>query len=50
MNELIETLKSNDIEILDAPNEIPGSEQWIYFTDPDNNVLEYIYWMDKSKK
>lgn len=49
MEQVIETLHTNNVEILDGPNEIPGSEQWIYFMDPDMNVLEYIVWLDKSK-
>ena len=49
MDEVISMLKKNDIRILDGPNEIPGSERWIYFTDPDGNVLEYIVWLDKNK-
>lgn len=49
MDEVIHTLKANDIAILDGPNEIPGSEKWIYFVDPDLNVLEFIVWLDKKK-
>lgn len=49
MDEVIRTLKANDIAILDGPNEIPGSEKWIYFVDPDLNVLEFIVWLDKKK-
>ena len=41
--------EKNNIEILDGPNEIPGSERWIYFMDSDLNVLEYIMWLDKEK-
>ena len=33
----------------DGPNEIPGSERWLYFMDPDYNVLEYIVWLDRDK-
>lgn len=50
MDEVIETLKKNNIEILDGPNEIPGSEKWLYFMDLDLNVLEFIMWIDKNKK
>ena len=50
MDKVISMLKKNQIEILDGPNEIPGSERWIYFLDPDFNVLEYIVWLDKRKK
>lgn len=49
MESVIQTLQENDIEILDGPNEIPDSEQWMYFMDPDMNVLEYIVWLDKEK-
>lgn len=50
MEKVIAMLKENDIPILNGPNEIPGSEMWIYFTDPDLNVLEYIVWLDKNKQ
>lgn len=49
MDAVIRTLNENGIELLDGPNEIPGSERWLYFLDPDLNVLEYILWIDKSK-
>ena len=44
MDTVIAMLKANDIPLLDGPNEIPGSEKWFYFTDPDGNVLEFIHW------
>lgn len=47
MDGVISMLKENGIELLDGPNEIPGSEMWLYFTDPDYNVLEYIIWFGK---
>ena len=47
MDAIIRMLKQNGIQILDGPREIPGSEQWLYFMDPDLNVLEYIYWVQK---
>lgn len=49
MDAVIEMLKKHGIQILDGPNEIPGSERWIYFMDPDYNVLEYIVWLKKEK-
>lgn len=49
MDGTIRTLKDNGITIIDGPNEIPGKEQWIYFLDPDMNVLEYIIWLDKNR-
>ncbi len=49
MDEVIEMLEKHQIQILDGPNEIPGSERWLYFADPDWNVLEYIVWLNKGK-
>lgn len=49
MDSVIAALQKNHIEILDGPNEIPGSERWLYFLDPDFNVLEYIMWLDQDK-
>lgn len=49
MDQIIRILQENNIEILDGPNEIPGSERWIYFMDPDLNVLEYIVWLNREK-
>lgn len=49
MDGVIQTLQENSIQILDGPNEIPGSERWLYFLDPDLNALEYITWLDKDK-
>lgn len=50
MKQITRLLQENNIPVLDGPNEIPGSEQWIYFTDPDLNVLEYIVWLNKDKQ
>ena len=49
MDEVIDRLKKHGIQILEGPNEIAGSEQWIYFADPDWNVLEYIVWLYRDK-
>lgn len=50
MDQVIHMLEENGIEIINGPNEIPGSERWLYFLDSDMNVLEYIIWLDKDKK
>ena len=31
-------------EIIRGPLEIENEETWVYFSDPDGNVLEYIEW------
>lgn len=47
MDAVLAMLKENGIPLLDGPNEIPGSEKWLYFTDPDYNVMEFIIWYKK---
>ena len=44
MDKTIRELRAKKIEIIRGPLEIAGEETWVYFADPDNNVLEYIQW------
>ena len=37
-------LQQAGVAILRGPLKIEGEETWVYFTDPDNNVLEFIQW------
>lgn len=48
MKQSIEKLKKNNICIIRGPLEIKDEETWVYFSDPDNNVLEYIRWYRKK--
>jgi len=48
MKQSIEKLKKNNIYIIQGPLEIKDEETWVYFSDPDNNVLEYIKWYRKK--
>ena len=45
MQRTLSELQARGIPILRGPLEVPGEETWVYFTDPDNNVLEYIQWL-----
>ena len=44
MDKTIMELRAKNIEIIRGPLEISGEEIWVYFADPDGNVLEYIQW------
>ena len=44
MEKTIKELRAKNIEIIRGPLEIAGEETWVYFADPDGNVLEYIKW------
>ena len=48
MKQSIEILKKNNIHIIRGPLEIKDEETWVYFSDPDNNILEYILWYRKK--
>ncbi len=41
---LIRRLAEQKISILKGPLEIEGKVRWLYFCDPDKNVLEYVQW------
>jgi catechol 2,3-dioxygenase-like lactoylglutathione lyase family enzyme len=41
-------LKSKGIPIVKGPLLIEKEETWVYFSDPDNNILEYIQWFNKK--
>lgn len=41
----VEKLQSKGIALIDGPLIIPGKVRWLYFSDPDNNVLEYVQWL-----
>src|SRR3990170_1761649 len=48
MQQTLARLEQAGVPILRGPLEVPGEETWVYFADPDNNVLEYIQWYQKK--
>ena len=44
MKSALEIISKNNLTIIKGPFEIESKETWIYFADPDNNVLEFIEW------
>jgi len=48
MKQTVKMLKESKINIIRGPLEIKEEETWIYFSDPDNNVLEFIQWYHKK--
>lgn len=43
----IAQLTQHGIALLDGPFIMEGKVRWLYFADPDNNVLEYVQWLDQ---
>jgi len=44
MAQSVANLREAGIALVRGPLEIEGEETWVYFCDPDNNILEYIQW------
>jgi catechol 2,3-dioxygenase-like lactoylglutathione lyase family enzyme len=47
MAKTVAMIKAARIPIVKGPLEIAGEETWIYVSDPDNNVIEFIQWLKK---
>ena len=45
MEKLVATLKRQKVPIVKGPLEIPDTVRWVYISDPDNNVIEFVQWL-----
>ena len=45
MDGTLRLFREHGIPIVKGPLEVPGEERWVYVSDPDNNVIEYIQWL-----
>ncbi|NOY42713.1 MAG: VOC family protein [Planctomycetes bacterium] len=45
LNETVAKLKRNNVPIVAGPLEIPDTVRWMYLSDPDNNIVEYIQYL-----
>ena len=41
----INQLKENKVSILRGPLSVEGKVRWLYFADPDQNVIELVEWL-----
>jgi catechol 2,3-dioxygenase-like lactoylglutathione lyase family enzyme len=48
MDRAVADLRAQGIPIVRGPLAIAGAETWVYFADPDHNVLEYIQWYQEK--
>ena len=44
MERTLARLREKDVSIIRGPLVIEDEVTWVYFSDPDNNVLEYVQW------
>ncbi len=40
-------LMQKNIDIVKGPLEIPDSVKWLYISDPDNNIIEFVQWLNE---
>jgi lactoylglutathione lyase len=48
LEQAVAELRAHQIQILKGPLRIEQEETWVYFADPDHNILEYIQWFSKK--
>jgi len=48
MEQAVACLRERDVPIIRGPLVIEGGETWVYFADPDHNVLEFIQWYKRK--
>ncbi len=48
MDQIVQLFRAKGIPIVKGPLELPGRVKWIYLSDPDNNVIEFIQWEQKK--
>jgi len=44
MARTVAMINAAHIPIVRGPLEVAGAETWIYISDPDNNMIEFIQW------
>ncbi len=48
MDAAIARLAEQEIPILRGPLIVEGEVRWLYFADPDNNVIEFVQWLNRD--
>ena len=46
LDTLVEELKDKNIPLVKGPLSIPGKVNWLYFADPDGNIIEFVEWLN----
>ncbi|NQZ69487.1 MAG: VOC family protein [Lentisphaeria bacterium] len=48
MDNALEIIKKHNVPIARDLQVIDGEEKWIYFCDPDNNIIEFLEWIGRD--
>lgn len=46
LDRLVLDLKEKKVNIVKGPLEIPGMVKWLYVADLDNNIIEFVEWIN----
>ncbi len=46
LESLLLLLVQKNIDIVKGPLEIKNRVKWLYIADPDNNIIEFVQWLD----
>jgi lactoylglutathione lyase len=47
MTATLKMIHDHSIPIVKGPLQIEGKVTWLYVTDPDNNVIEFVQWLEQ---
>jgi len=45
MNKTLEMIRQHDVPVVKGPLVIENKVTWIYVKDPDNNIIEFVQWL-----
>jgi catechol 2,3-dioxygenase-like lactoylglutathione lyase family enzyme len=47
MNATLHMIHEQGLRLIKGPMKIEGKVTWLYLVDPDNNVIEFVQWLDR---
>jgi catechol 2,3-dioxygenase-like lactoylglutathione lyase family enzyme len=48
MTATLKLIEKHRIPIVNGPLQIEGKVTWLYIADPDNNVIEFVQWLEQK--
>ena len=47
MDATLRMIQTQELHLIKGPMKIEGKVRWLYIADPDNNVIEFVQWLDR---
>jgi lactoylglutathione lyase len=48
MNATLRLIQERGLRLIKGPLKIEGKVTWLYIADPDNNVIEFVQWLEQQ--